>query len=144
VSGEDRADKAREEAAWQDIIAHFGERAHLDDDAPETLPDAEFEFDDSDESEDEHVHYREDDERYVPPPPPPLPRTPPDRLLAWLGVLGSPVAAVALVVINWLADWTPPTWLIGLLILAFLGGFGYLVSRMSNDPGDPWDDGARV
>lgn len=144
MSGEDRADKAKEEAAWQDIVAHFGERVHLDDDAPETLPDAELELEFDDSDDEEQVSYLEDDERYVPPPPPPLPRTTPDRVLAWLGVLGSPVAAVALLIINWVVGWIPPTWLIGLLILAFLGGFGYLVSRMSNDPGDPWDDGARV
>ena len=143
MSGEEKADRAREEAAWQEIIAHFGDRADLDDDAPSTLPDPELEFDDSDDSDDD-VSYLEDEEHYVPPPPPPLPRTTPDRLLAWLGVLGAPVICVGLVVVNWVFNWSPPTWLVALLIIGFLGGFGYLVSRMSNDPGDPWDDGARV
>jgi len=28
------------------------------------------------------------------------------------------------------------------LAVAFIGGFGYLVMRMSDEPRDPWDDGA--
>jgi hypothetical protein len=78
------------------------------------------------------------EERYVPPPPPPLPRVPKDRLAAWIGVLVSPVllliAALLRISIPSLAAWA--------LVIAFLGGFGYLVANMPRGPRDPYDDGA--
>lgn len=151
VSSDDQPDKADqtgetdEDAAWRDIVENYGERAHLDDTADEPEPVATAEplapFDDDLDAD---TVYVEDVERYEPPPPPPLPKTTPDRLLAWLGLLGTPVVVIALVVINWVLDWAPPTWLVAFLVLAFLGGFGYLVYSMSNEPEDPWDDGARL
>ena len=74
----------------------------------------------------------------MPPPPPPVPRPEPRRGLAWAGLFGAPVILlVALVFGVYL-----PGWLSLLLVAGFIGGFGYLVATMSNDPRDPGDDGA--
>lgn len=150
VTSDDQPDKADqtgetdEDAAWREIVEHYGERARLDDlDEPVSAAEPVTEPVASDDDEVDTV-FVEDVERYEPPPPPPLPTTTPDRLLAWLGLLGTPVIVIALVVVNWLLDWAPPTWLVAFLVLAFLGGFGYLVYSMSNEPEDPWDDGARL
>jgi len=83
-----------------------------------------------------------DDEHYVPPPPPPLPTG--DRLIrwAWAGAIGAPALAIVLPLIGW-----GVSGLTGIaLVVAFLTGFGYLVSRMRTGPrgdGGP-DDGAVV
>jgi hypothetical protein len=37
-----------------------------------------------------------------------------------------------------------PAWLGYLLVAGFVGGFGYLVTRMPRGPRDPMDDGARL
>lgn len=139
-----------EDAAWREIVANFGERAVLDDDIPDLTGTFEgsadafvVHFGDGVGDDGEPV-YLEDLERYVPPPPPPIPRTTPVRFLAWLGVLGTPVLAVLLVTIHTVTGFSFPSWLIAFLVLAFLGGFGYLLVTMSREPGDPWDDGARV
>lgn len=154
MSSDDQSDKADQtgetddDVVWREIVANFGERVRLDDDRPGALdqsaldpagPAASYD----DELDDDTV-YVEDDGRYEPPEPPPLPSTTPDRLLAWIGLLGTPLVVVALVIVNWVLNWSPPTWLIAGLVLAFLGGFGYLVYTMSDEPHDPWDDGARV
>jgi len=149
-AGDATGSESAEDAAWREIVANFGERAVLDDDLLGTGSDATNEA--TDEAfivrfaarDDDEPIYLEDVERYVPPPPPPLPRTTPPRFLAWLGVLGTPVVAVLLVTIHTIAGIAFPSWLIAFLVLAFLGGFGYLLVTMSRDPGDPWDDGARV
>lgn len=139
----DRTDPAGEtddDAAWRLIVENFGERVRLDDEPalPEPVGESyEDEFDDD-------TVYVEDEERYEPPEPPPLPSTTPDRLLAWVGLLGTPLVVIALVIVNWVLHWSPPTWLIAFLVVAFLGGFGYLVYTMADEPHDPWDDGARV
>ena len=81
------------------------------------------------------------EERYVPPPPPPLPKLPPDRLLAWLGLFGSPSVLLVCLVIG---VHLPP-WLGYLLVGSFVGGFLYLVAKMPRgDDIDPYDDGARI
>jgi hypothetical protein len=81
-----------------------------------------------------------DDERFVPPEPPPLPRVAPDRMLAWVGVLGSPVVLLACLLLSV----GIPALLGYALVAAFVGGFGYLVWTMPREPRDPWDDGAQV
>lgn len=147
VSSDDQSDKADQpgetddDAAWREIVENFGERIHLDDEqpTPPEPPAASYE-----DELDEDIVYVEDDERYEPPEPPPLPHTTPDRLLAWVGLLGTPLVVIALLVVNWVLHWSPPTWLIAALVIAFLGGFGYLIYTMSDEPHDPWDDGARV
>lgn len=152
-------DEAAQDAAWQEIVANFGERVQLDDEpaapsfgddvdepfepdlgpvsgpqpGPEFEPDPDIEgYDDIAESE-----------RFVPPRPS-LPRTTPDRLIAWLGLLGAPLLAVVLFVLRATLGWYIPSWIVDLLVIAFLTGFGYLVLHMPREPRDPWDDGARL
>jgi len=142
-----------DEDAWQAIVENYGERVELEDgsatEAGAAPPpgaevwavDAELDDDlaaaaDDAPGEDQDVG----DERFVPPPPPPLPRLPPDRLVAWSGLFGSPtVLLVCLVLGIHLAPW-----LGYLLVASFVGGFVYLVVQMPRDPVDPWDDGARL
>ena len=77
----------------------------------------------------------------MPPTPPPLPKLPPDRLLAWVGLFGSPTVLLVCLVLN---VYLPP-WLGYLLIASFIGGFIYLVVKMPHSTDiDPWDDGARL
>ena len=76
----------------------------------------------------------------MPPPPPPLPRLPPDRLVAWSGLFGSPTVLLVCLVVGI----SLPPWLGYLLVASFIGGFVYLVVQMPRDPADPWDDGARL
>ena len=78
------------------------------------------------------------DDEFVPPTPPPIPRPPVDRLLAWTGVFGVPILVLLCIV----AGISVPAWFGLLLATGFIGGFGYLVLRMSDEPRDPWDDGA--
>lgn len=130
-----------EDAAWQAIVDNYGERVEL---APEPEaarpalpdrggPDEPEELDDSD-SEIDRI------DRFVPDPPPPVPVPPPDRMLAWLGVFGSPTVLLVFLVLGL----SMPTWLGWLLVGGFVAGFCYLVIRMPGSPRDPWDDGARV
>jgi hypothetical protein len=134
------SDLARErELEWQQIVDNFGERAVLE---PEDEPPAEvvrprLEPEDLDDPAPVRDRIAPDDE-FVPPTPPPIPRPPMDRLLAWLGVFGIPAFVLVCIV----AGISVPTWFALLLAAGFLGGFGYLVVRMSDEPRDPWDDGA--
>lgn len=85
----------------------------------------------------------DDEGHFVPPPPPPLPVLDPRRKLAWGGLLGSPVAALLMVA----ADLRPPGWVALLLVVAFVGGFGYLVATMGSShpgPGSGSGDGAVI
>lgn len=132
-------------AAWQDIVDNYGERITLDpdegddpDEPDDTAPVATVEVAEPDDDPDEETDRGVD--RFVPPAPPPVPIAPPDRFVAWLGVLGAPAAFLVLLVLGIdtpaLVDW--------LLIGGFLAGFGYLVFRLPKSPEDPWDDGARI
>jgi hypothetical protein len=83
----------------------------------------------------------EEDEHYVPPPPPPLPRTDLATKVGWLGVLGGPL----FLLISSMTGWTPVVGAGLVALLAFIGGFVLLVSRMKDDGGDDdFDDGAVV
>ncbi|WP_017933906.1 AtpZ/AtpI family protein [Nocardioides sp. Iso805N] len=139
-------DKAAQDAAWQEIVENFGDRVELSgDDLAQPEP-VELLFDDDvDEPFDPDPEmYDEDyDDGFVAPSPT-LPRPSPDRLLAWIGVLGTPVAAIVLVVLHMTLGWWIPNWVVDFLILGFLVGFGYLVFHMPREPRDPWDDGARL
>jgi hypothetical protein len=124
-----------EDEAWRAIVENYGDRAELDpDEVPPPVPtppplEARVELGASD-----------DEDRFVPPEPPPLPTVPRDRMLAWVGLFGSPtVLLVALVLGVHL-----PTLVAYLLIGGFIGGFLYLVVHMPRGPHDPWDDGARI
>ncbi len=158
-------DEDADDRAWRAIVENYGERAEIDEPAqrPEAGPaagpaadapfggrfgdpralgrdplgeDADHPFtgeyaDEPDEP---------DEEGYEPPPPPPLPRVTPDRMLAWIGIFGSPVVLLTAL----LFSITLPSWLGYLLIVGFVGGFVYLVARMSREPRDPFDDGAQI
>ncbi|MBZ5736770.1 hypothetical protein [Nocardioides mangrovi] len=160
-----------DERAWQAIIDNYGDRPDLADleeppgppaasappvaptsDTPAVRPDAPFggrfgdprAFDPYDEygedADDPYVGPEPEEEGYVPPEPPPLPTVAPDRFVAWAGVLGSPVVLLAALIFKI----SIPTWLGYGLVAAFVGGFLYLVMKMSREPRDPWDDGAQV
>ncbi|MFT4286834.1 hypothetical protein [Nocardioides sp.] len=133
-----------EDAAWREIVENFGDRAELPTD--EVAEDVEPVFGD-DVDEDVWQDEEESDEfepgGFVPPDPEPI-RLTPARTLAWGGVLGAPVLALLTVVVSESSEVTVPGWWGLLLILGFLGGFGYLVATMPRERDDPWDDGARL
>lgn len=149
-----------EEQAWAEIVANYGERAVLEpsdlaDDPPgrpardpDDDPDATAWNRDlprelpgglpDDELRDELLE-EDPEEHFVPPPAPParMPRGP--RGIAWLALFGAPVLAA---ILGLLHVRFPDLLTFGLLV-AFLGGFGYLVATMRKDaPDDDWDDGA--
>lgn len=80
----------------------------------------------------------EDDEGFTPPPPPPMPR-PRDRFdaLAWIGVIGGPLAIILAFVLG-LGGWVAAAG-----FAAFTAGFATLIAR-SPDHRDHGDDGAVV
>lgn len=136
------------DAAWDDIVAHFGERATLDADelADPTVPGSPRGIESLGDPED-HVGLgveevsdlaRDPDESFSPPPPPRVAMPEPRRLLAWVGLLGVP----ALVVLAVLLQVHLPVWGGFLLMCWFIGGFTYLVGTMRPGPRDDWDDGA--
>jgi len=163
----DHHDDEAEDQAWRAIVENYGDRADIDgpppvapapDDAsdasdavgdvagpPDPAPGAPFggRFGDlrrfATESEDDPF-VADEDEGYVPPPPPPLPRVEPDRMLAWIGVFGSPAVLLCALIFSF----SLPSWLGYLLVAAFVGGFIYLVVKMPREPREPWDDGAQV
>ena len=71
------------------------------------------------------------EEHYVPPVPPPLPKPPPARLLAWIGLFGVPTFVLVALV----ARLELPSWLGLLLMVWFVGGFVFLVASMRPGPG---------
>jgi hypothetical protein len=137
-----------EDDAWRSIVEHYGERVPIDpDDRWEAEPPAEpgagaaaWDGELADVRSDEAGAREAAEERFVPPPPPPLPRVAPDRLLAWSGVFGTPLVLLIAVILGVHL----PAWLGYLLVAGFVGGFGYLVTRMPRGPRDPMDDGARL
>ena len=119
-----------EDAAWQAIVANYGELELGPEPAPRpVMPEPEPDT--------------EDEEHYVPPDPPPLPRLDPRRKLAWFGLVGCPLVMLTGTVFGV----TYPGWAAVLMALAFIGGFVYLVATMPrrrND--DDWggDNGAVI
>ena len=132
------ADLARErEVEWLQIVDNFGERAVLEpEDEPPAEPAPRAWADEAEEDEEPAV--ADPDDEFVPPTPPPVPRPPTDRLIAWTGVFGVPTFVLVCIVFGI----TLPPWTGLLLAAGFIGGFAYLVMRMSDEPRDPWDDGA--
>ena len=132
-------------AAWDDIVAHYGERAELDPDADE-VPAAAPDVPSADQPDEFADAWWAQEEHFVPPTPPPAPLPAGPRGLAWLGVLGSPVAMLVLVLLRV----SIPGWLGLLLFAAFVGGIGYLIATMArgddDDPNNPFsgNDGAVV
>jgi hypothetical protein len=152
----DHHDDEAEEQAWRAIVENYGDRAEIDDPPPPPAPAAPFggrfgdlrAFPSEDENDpfvaaddaDEAAEAADEEERFVPPEPPPLPRVEPDRMLAWVGVLGSPIVLLCALIFSI----SMPSWLGYLLVGGFVGGFLYLVVKMPREPRDPWDDGAQV
>jgi hypothetical protein len=131
-----------QDAAWRDIVAHYGDRAELSaDDVAAEQPDVPRAIPRPEDDPDRWLPPELDEEHYVPPPPPPLPRPTGPRLLAWLGLFGSPAVVLLCLVVGV----TIPSWGGVLLFFAFIGGFSYLVATMRrHDDSDPWDDGAVI
>ena len=123
---------------WRTIVENYGERVEL---APEEEPTAqEWAVTATAPAPGEVADPAALEDRFVPPPPPPLPHTTPDRYAAWAGVLGGPVMLVLAVLLGVQL----PTWLAGVMVVGFVGGFVYLVFQMPRAPRDPGDDGARL
>ncbi|GAA3521610.1 hypothetical protein [Nocardioides daeguensis] len=140
-----RDDPDNDDAAWQAIIDNYGERVEIDppddpDDDPGPAPEGGDElYDDRYDDAYDEIDLVDED-RFVPDAAPPVPVPPADRMLAWLGVFGSPTVLLVFLVLGL----GMPSWLGWLLVAGFVGGFCYLVIRTPGSPRDPWDDGARV
>lgn len=138
--------KLDEDAAWRAIVEHYGDRADLDEDPPspatepEPAPAPPVLSVGPAALETEATWH--DEGHFIPPVPPPLPPLEPRRKLAWIGLFGSPLLMLAAVVFGW----SYPGWLMGALVIGFVGGFGYLVATMPRNRPDGWsgDDGAVV
>ena len=127
--------RSNEDEAWRAIVDNYGDRAELDAaevPAPEPAPDP---F-----AVPAELSAAFDEDRFVPPPPPPLPSVPRDRMLAWIGLFGSPTVLLTALVFGIHL----PSLIGYLLVGAFIGGFVYLVVQMPRGPHDPYDDGARI
>jgi hypothetical protein len=141
-----------EEAAWRSIVENYGERPQLGETAvadPAPVVAQPVERDPFDRTyldaleaslAEERRERRQHEEHFVPPEPPPVPRATPARRLAWCGLFGAPLLMLAAVVFGW----AYPSWLTFGLVVAFVGGFAFLVATMPSDTGDDWDDGAVV
>jgi hypothetical protein len=129
----ERERAAAEEQAWREIVANFGDRPDVDGLVELTTPLPAPGPEPMDEP-----FVLDDDEPFTPPPLPPPPVITPERRLAWVGLVVSPVL---LVLLN-LLGYALPGILTAGLVLAFIGSFVYLVATMA--PHDPDDDGARL
>ncbi len=143
-----------DEDAWRAIVDNYGERIELDDDSsgePISEPEDNQGYDAAASAglqrlfrplpEPATEDLEDELDEFVPPTPPPLPKLSPDRLLAWVGLFGSPTVLLVCLVLN--IRLAP--WLGYLLVASFIGGFAYLVVKMPrNTDIDPWDDGARL
>ena len=154
--------KLDEDAAWREIIAHYGDepaierliaeeglsgRESQDEEPPGGRPETpEAPSDDRlrglfRPTWDDQIQTGatwEDEGHFVPPDPPPMPAMDPRRRAAWAGLFGSPLVMLVAVVFGWYL----PRWLMFCLALAFAGGFVYLVATMPNRRDGSGDDGA--
>lgn len=150
--------------AWRAIVDNYGDRPDLEQagpsvDAADAVDDVDAESSDdravADPPDEGFLTAREpapaspswadafleptwQDERFVPPPTPPLPMTTTDRLIAWIGVFGSPALLLVMLVLGI----RPPSLINYVLVMGFVGGFLYLVVKMNREPRDPDDNGA--
>jgi hypothetical protein len=134
--GGDRSRAQAEELAWRDIVDHYGEPPDAAELAGLTTPLETPEP--GPEPGDDPFHIDLDDETFTPPPLPPPAVVTPERRVAWVGLVASPIL---LVVVNAVNYELPGILSVG-LVIAFIASFGYLVATMT--PRDPDDDGARV
>jgi hypothetical protein len=139
--GDERARAAAEELAWREIVDHYGERPdlHVDSGTPDdSVADGPALDEPAADAPYEPFQLELYDETFTPPPLPPPAHVSPERRVAWVGLIVSPIL---LVLLN-LIDYSLPGILTGGLVIAFIASFGYLVATMA--PRDPDDDGARV
>jgi len=82
----------------------------------------------------------DDEEHYIPPPPPPLPHLDPLAKGAWTALFGGP----AYLVLTSIVGWSVPGWAALLAVMAFVGGFAVVVTRLGDGPsgGEGPDNGA--
>lgn len=121
---------AAEDADWLGIVASYGDHPSFPELVEPTAP----------EPLDPGHDDTSDQDHFVPEPAPPveIPRGP--RAAAWFGLFGVPT----LVLISTMLRISLPSAVILLLLVWFVGGFGYLVATMKGpqDPDAGWDDGA--
>ena len=147
AAAEQASAQARAEAedrAWREIVDHYGEGPDVESLSDLTTPleaprPTEFRlvFPVYDPQLEEALA-PDDDEPFTPPPLPPPAVITPERRLAWVGLVASPLLLIAFQ----LLDYPLPGIIDFGLVVAFLVSFGYLVATMA--PRDPDDDGARV
>lgn len=136
-------DPRDEDEAWRDIVDNYGDAPDFDEPAPQEPASREgpvYRPGSADDPDAWHPTPWEDEGRFVPPSPAPIPLAEPRRLTAWGGLVAAPLVLLIVVVFGW----TMPGWLASLLVMWFIGGFGYLVWTMQSGPRDPGDDGARL
>jgi hypothetical protein len=82
----------------------------------------------------------DDEDHYIPPPPPPLPHLDPVAKGAWTALFGGP----AYLVLTSIVGWNVPGWAALLAVMAFVGGFAVVVTRLGDGPsrGEGPDNGA--
>jgi hypothetical protein len=82
----------------------------------------------------------DDEEHYIPPPAPPLPHLDPVAKGAWTALFGGP----AYLVLTSIVGWNVPGWAALLAVMAFVGGFAVVVTRLGDGPsrGEGPDNGA--
>jgi hypothetical protein len=132
-------DPAVDEVAWQQIVSGFSTTAPEPDTldlAPgeQTTPPADRGPHDA-PADHPHPLVRDEDDHFVPDPawpPPPLDWV---SRAGWAGVLGGPLLLLAAT----LMSWSPPSPLVLVCVMAFVGGVTTLVWRMKDRP--PTDDG---
>src|SRR5690242_1752872 len=125
---EEPGDPARaeaEELAWREIVDHYGDRPDVAELAELTTPLETPAPEPTDESD--SFQAAADDETFTPPPLPPPPVISPERRVAWVGLVASPIL---LVVINLLHYALPGILSLG-LVVTFIASFGYLVATMA-------------
>jgi hypothetical protein len=134
---DDRRKADDEDAVWRDIVDSYGERPEFPDAAPPEPPPAPEPVVAFEVPHELSAATWEDEGHYVPPEPPPVPVPQGPRAVAWAGVLGMPLLMLVLVIVGW----SPPSPTGLLMVVWFVGGFGYLVATMrgSDDEGG-WDD----
>lgn len=141
----ERRGRLDEDAAWEAIVAHYGDRPELEEEPPPPPPADPparpvLEPGWRDDLQTEATW--EDEGHFVPPQPPPPPPLDPRRKAAWIGLFGAPVLMLVGVVLGW----NYPGFIGFLLAGSFIGGFVYLVATMpKRRPGEEsGDDGAVV
>src|SRR5215212_10446083 len=132
---EEPGDRAQaEELAWRDIVDHYGAPPDADELTEFTNPAEQREPEPAPESDHDPFRLDLDDETFTPPPLPPPAVISPERRVAWVGLVASPILLVLLDVL----DYALPGIISAGLVVAFIVSFGYLVATMA--PRDPDDD----